>query len=305
MGAPHDRAAATSAAETDASTDGSLRARFDANHRRELRSLARDAAILARRALVPERARLTPSFIILGAQKSGTTALFRYLAQHPKVVAPIRKEVHYFSANYAKGRAWYLAHFPRDRGDGATSGEGSPYYLYHPHCAERIRESFPDARLLVLLRNPIDRAMSQHGHERRQGGERRSMRDAFAQERARVEPEERRLLAEPYADSRVHRRESFLSRGIYAPQLARYFEHFPREQLLVQRYERFFAEPERHFAEVLEHLGLPHVDVAFDRIGGGDGRDRRDVDRDALAAFFQPHNEALSDLLGEDFTDWR
>lgn len=304
MSAPSDDKSATPAPAAASSPASDLRATFDANYRRELRSLARDAYVAARRATVREPQRLAPSFLILGAQKSGTTALYRYLVQHPRIVASIRKEVHFFDSNYHKGRAWYAAHFPRDPRDGTISGEGSPYYLFHPHCAARIYQSFPDAKLLVLLRNPIDRAMSHHGHERRQGGERRSMQEAFDQELERVPAEEQRLLADPRADSRIHRRESYLSRGIYAPQLARYFERFPREQILVQRYERFFAEPEAHFARVLDHIGVDAFDVSFERIGGGDGRDRKDVDRAALAAFFRPYNQALTELLGEDFTDW-
>ncbi|HJK95666.1 MAG TPA: sulfotransferase [Polyangiaceae bacterium LLY-WYZ-14_1] len=280
---------------------------FDARLRRELRAAARDVYLVPRRVAARRGERMRPTFLILGAQKAGTTSLFRYLAQHPRVVEPIVKEVHFFDASFHKGLDWYLAHFPRDPADGRTiTGEGSPYYLYHPHCADRIAETFPEARLLVLLRNPIDRAVSHHGHERRQGGERRPMQQAFDEERARVPGAEATLAAHPRRDSRAHRRESYLSRGIYAPQLERYLARFPREQLLVQRYDRFFAEPGPHFARVLEHLGLGPVEVPFERHGGGDRRPSdQGFDRAALAAFFRPHNERLSELLGEDFTDWQ
>jgi len=280
------------------------RAFFDARLRRELRAAARDLYLAPRRAAARRGERLRPRFLILGAQKAGTTSLFRYLAQHPRVVEPVVKEIHFFDSSWHKGLDWYLAHFPRDPADGTVSGEGSPYYLFHPHCADRIHRAFPDARLVALLRNPIDRAVSHHGHERRQGGERRPMEQAFAEEREAMPAEEARLLADPRADSRIHRRGSYLSRGIYAPQLARYLERFPREQLLVLRYDRFFADPAAHFPRVLDHLGLEPSDVPFARHGAGDGKRVGDLDRDALAAFFRPHNEALSELLGEDFTDW-
>src|SRR5437763_1646364 len=120
--------------------------------------------------------RLLPDFIILGAQRAGTTSLYEYIVDHPQVGAASKKEVHFFDRHYTEGVNWYRAHFPpavrRQRFENRTgkrflTGEASPYYLAHPMVPERIAAVAPDARFLILLRNPIDRALSHYYHNRR------------------------------------------------------------------------------------------------------------------------------------------
>ena len=111
--------------------------------------------------------RLLPDFLILGAQRCGTTSLYNYLAQHPSVgPLVLEKGAHYFSTNYDKSLAWYRSHFPmkwraaaeRRHGRPFVTGEGSPYYLFHPLAAQRVAKTLPHVKLLVMLRDPVERA---------------------------------------------------------------------------------------------------------------------------------------------------
>src|SRR6187397_1377370 len=118
--------------------------------------------------------RALPDFLILGAQKAGTTALYSYLRRHPAIVGPSWKEVSFFDRHYARGEAWYRGNFPtrlrhalaeRRAHARAIAGEASPSYVFHPSAPERVAALVPDARLIALVRNPIDRALSHYHHE--------------------------------------------------------------------------------------------------------------------------------------------
>src|SRR5438552_2173012 len=97
-----------------------------------------------------------PQFIIIGAQRCGTTSLYNYLIKHADVMPAATKEIHFFDLNYRKGIDWYYSQFP-DHYHGRITGEASPYYLFHPHVAGRIKAALPGVKLIVLLRNPTDR----------------------------------------------------------------------------------------------------------------------------------------------------
>jgi len=118
----------------------------------------------------------------VGAQKAGTSSLYSYMVQHPQVLPAARKEIHYFDRHYDKGLRWYRRHFPlRARlSSERLSGEASPYYLFHPHAPRRIAETLPDARILMLLRNPANRAISHYFHEARVGREKLPLRGNYS-----------------------------------------------------------------------------------------------------------------------------
>ena len=105
--------------------------------------------------------RSKPDFIIIGVQKGGTTSLFNYLSQHPQISLSRVKEVHYFDVGYQFGVEWYQQFFPleKDR-HGKLVGEASPYYIFHPLAAQRIKQDLPSIKIIILLRNPIVRAYS-------------------------------------------------------------------------------------------------------------------------------------------------
>ena len=223
--------------------------------------------------------RALPDAVILGAQKSGTSSLHNYLVQHPGVIEPLRKEVHYFDVAYERGEAWYRAHFG-PLGDPGLNLDSSPYYLFHPAVPQRLHDLLPDAKLIVLLRDPVRRAYSHYWHERDKKRETLGFEDAIAAEPERLGDAHQQLAAGTLQRSHAHQHFSYLARGRYAEQLERWFTLFPREQFLVLRFEDLAREPlariepdARLPRPAAGHRGEPrgaqHAPVPA--AGGGDG----------------------------------
>ena len=131
------------------------------------------------------RWRPLPDFLVLGAQKAGTTALYAYLRWHPGITGPSWKEVSFFDRHWWRGPAWYRGQFPLRSGTRLV-GEASPSYLFHPLAPERVRALVPDARLVALVRDPVARAYSHYQHEVALGREPLSFEDALAAEPERT-----------------------------------------------------------------------------------------------------------------------
>ena len=242
--------------------------------------------------------RALPDVVILGAQKSGTSSLHQYLTQHRGVIAPLRKEVHYFDLNFGRGEAWYRAHFGRV-GEPGLNIDSSPYYLFHPAVPRRLAGLLPEARLLVLLRDPVRRASSHYWHERHRGREPLGFEEALRAEPGRIDAAHAQLAAGAIERSRAHQEYSYLARGRYAEQLERWFEHFPRDRVHVVRFESLAKEPLATVNEVCAFLGLPALASAT-----LEARNARryppvaSATAEALRAYFDPHNRRLEAMLG-------
>jgi hypothetical protein len=240
-----------------------------------------------------------PDFLILGAQKAGTTALYAYLRWHPQITGPSFKEVSFFDRHYANGERWYRAHLPiRRRG---IVGEASPSYLFHPLAPQRVAAMLPRARLVALLRNPVERAFSHYQHEVALGREQLSFEDAVAREDERMEGELERMLADPRYFSHAWWNYTYVARGLYAEQLERWFAAFPREQLLVLLTDDLAADTAGAYREVLQFLGVdPHGLESYPRIFERDYGEMSPDTRARLEAKFAEPNRRLAELLGRD-----
>jgi hypothetical protein len=205
-----------------------------------------------------------PHFLLIGAQKAGTTSLYQAIAQHPQVVHALGKGVHYFDEHAHRSTTWYRSNFPvlrdgkrRRGGEHKLTGEASPEYLPHPLAPGRVAALMPDVRLLVVLRDPVDRAISHYHHSRAIGLEPLGLEEALSAEPERLAGELERLRADPHADSVALRHHSYIARGRYAEQLTRWLDVFADEQLLVLRFEDLVERPEAVLRAVFGHLGLP------------------------------------------------
>jgi hypothetical protein len=229
-----------------------------------------------------------PDFVILGAQRAGTTTLYAALAEHPQVRPALVKEIHFFDRNYARGLPWYRAHFSRGA-PGTIAGEATPYYLFHPDVPERVAGALPAARFVVLLRDPVARAWSHYHHERSRGREPLTFQEA-------VDTEEERLGR----DAVSHQRFSYLARGRYAEQLERWFAAVPRERFLVIASETLFGSPDETYAKVVSFLGLPPLALGhLPREGTGSYAPLDRAIEERLRLYFAPHDERLRRLLGK------
>jgi len=267
-------------------------------------ALLRRAQMLPRILTAPLRA--SPDFLIIGAQKGGTTSLYSILSQHPQVDEAWKKEIHYFDLRYRRGWPWYRAHFPAraalQRGGRRWSGEATPYYLFHPHVPRRVREDLPDIKLIALLRDPVARAYSHYNHLVRLGHEPLSFEEAVRREGERLGDAMSTLERDEWAYSAELRNYSYLARGRYADQLERWWAAFPREQLLVLKSEDFYQRPQEIFPKVLDFIGLPRWSPGtFREYNAGSYDQMTPALERWLRDHFEPHNQRLYSLLGEDW----
>lgn len=246
--------------------------------------------------------RVLPDFLILGAKKCGTTALYSYLIEHPAITSALRKEVHFFDGRYGYGPLWYRSFFPThaSRWRGRLTGEATPDYLYHTFTAERIHSILPDVRLIALLRNPIDRAYSFYNHNLRAGLESLSFEEAIAAEPGRLEQDSPHPASNGFGFARNNF--SYLARGRYVDQLKVWLEHFPPDQLLLLATEELHTDSEGTLRKTLDFLGLPYAaPAAFRRMNAAPYPAMNPATRAELSIRMQPDNERLYELVGRDF----
>jgi Sulfotransferase domain len=248
-----------------------------------------------------------PDFVIIGAQKGGTTSLYHLLTQHPLVEPCAKKELHFFDIVFGQESVeWYKRCFPTPSwqdGQRTITGEATPYYLFHPRVPERVAQVIPQARFIALLRNPVDRAYSHHRQEVTKGNEILGFEEAIEAEKARLGGERAEMLQVERYFSVDHQRYSYLSRGIYVDQLLRWSEFFSEKQILVLKSEDFFERPKESLKLVLDFLGLPEWEPAAWEVRRK-GEYERQMDpstRRRLEEYFEPHNKRLYEFLGKDF----
>lgn len=251
--------------------------------------------------------RMTPEVVVVGAQRCGTTTLFRLLSEHPALLRPtLSKGTGYFDDHYDRGPRWYRSHFPLRRpGARLRTFEVSGFYLPHPLAARRIARDLPGVQVVVLVRDPVERARSAHEHERARGFEDLPLDVAVRAEGERTAGEVRRLQEDPGYRSAELRHHAYVQRGEYAHQIRRFTGELGAERVHVVDADRFFADPVREYVHLQESLGLPVV--VPDRVEVANARQVRPVPdelRRSLHAHFAPHDADLEALLGET-PSWR
>lgn len=258
--------------------------------------------------------RILPSFIIIGAQRCGTTSLYDYLSHHPQIIPSPVKELFYFDDYYTRPIEWYKSFFPtkkeqekleRDLVASVITGEASPSYFFHPYAAKRIKETLPDVKLILVLRDPIERAYSHYNHIKRLNREPLSFEEAIEKEEQRITPDIEKLAKDEFYKADQRRDYSYLTRGYYAKQLKEWFKHFPKEQLLIVQSEEFYKNTPRVYNEIVEYLGLNSYTLpTFEAKNALKYAKMAPETKEKLKAYFAPKNEELYELLGKRF-DWQ
>jgi len=265
--------------------------------------------------------RMLPHFIIFGVARCGTTSLYNYLTQHPKVAAATAKEVSFFDYHFHQGRSWYTQHFPlrihHYYDKQLVTGEATPSYMHHPLVPGRIKEWLPTVKLILLLRNPVDRAYSHYCQIVNTGREtlpfdiavrlQLAERDFFMQEQV--------LTNEKYF-RRVYYPDAYISKSVYIENIKRWFNTFPQAQILVVKNEELATQPEIVFQTVLQFLELPtwhlkeyktyNYHGAHFSKGGQSTTTTAKYEtmtvamREQLVEYFKPFNQQLYEFLGRD-----
>lgn len=247
-----------------------------------------------------------PDFIIMGAQKAGTTSLYGYLKASPNIMMSNIKEVHFFNENYIKGINWYKLHFPffwerkfvgKKR---ILCGEATPDYLFHPLVPYRINKLLPNIKLIILLRNPVDRAISHYYHEVRRGRENRSFEQAIKEESIIFNNEIKTICnTNEHHSSKKLSQKSYLSKGLYFQQIERVFQYFNKDDVFIAFSEHFYAETERLVNEVLNFLELPDMkSTRYPIWNKGENKESINSEtRDSLNKYFIEPNKKLEQLI--------
>lgn len=272
-----------------------------------------------------------PDFVIVGAMKAGTTSLAAWLRAHPQVFVPGEKELHFFDTFWDRGVDWYRSLFA-GAPDGAVVGEATPNYMVVDHWVDRMASVLPDARLIAVLRHPVDRAWSHYRHSVTRGDEQRPFARAIEDERA--------------GDTDHWTNKGTLARGRYLEQLRGLMRHYDRARIHVGLFDELKEQPATFFASVCRFLGVDEVvpsvvgevfdpydtDPAIQRLAQPSERPapawkrgaakvlaplrrRERVDegpeermttevRSALIEYFRPYNEELARWLGRDLSRW-
>ncbi|WP_370618056.1 sulfotransferase family protein [Mumia sp. Pv 4-285] len=274
---------------------------------------ARSASAVAGR--MTSSVRMTPQFLVVGAQRCGTTSLYKTLVQHPDVMpAGLHKGIHYFDTAYGKGWSWYRGHFPttyaarrkeRRTGTPPITGEASPYYMFHPLAPARIAQDLPEARVIVMLRDPVERAYSAYTHERARGFEPETFEKALALESQRLAGVELAFERDPLHHSLAHQHNAYVARGQYVDQLEALEKALGRDRMLVVDSDDLFADFAPQFREVTEFLGLnAWLPESFQQ---RNARPRRGLEgelRERLEAHFEPYDRRLAQWWGRT-PSWR
>jgi len=256
--------------------------------------------------------RCLPDFIIIGAQKSGTTSLYDLVSKHPGVIPPRHKELHYFSTSkYGWGTRWYRLNFPTKLEKGilkkklhhqVITGEATPNYILHPNTKKRIKNLIPKAKIIVILRNPVDRAYSHYNHNVRRKLENLSFEEAIQEKR--FEGEEDKIYDDKFYEASNYNMYSYLLRGRYAEQLEDWFKIFKKDQILVVSFEEFIKIPNKVLNEIFEFLELPRYEQKnISKLNIGEYHSMDPQTRKFLIEYYKPDKEKLYKLLNRKF-DW-
>ncbi len=256
-----------------------------------------------------------PDFLVIGAQKCGTTTLYHHLTQHPHVGRAATKELHYFDNYFDKSVEWYRRCFPPPKwtdGRRTITGEATPKYLNHPAVPERAAAVVPRAKLIALLRNPVDRTYSSFHHSARNGRrEDMGFEEAVEASLGFAEAEKTQPFGEE-DDAPVRKHDlldinGLIKRSIYVDQLQRWSRFFSDEQMLVLKSEDFFERTSETLGRVLDFLGLPDWEPETEsetsrvRNKGTYKQGMAPATRRRLEEYFEPHNQRLYEYLGVDF----
>jgi hypothetical protein len=187
---------------------------------------------------------IRPNFLGIGVAKAGTTSLFHYLNAHPHIKMAKAKEVHYFDINFSNGPGWYGKQFPKYDPKFYKFGEISPSYIFYPGALERIRDFDPNTKLILLLRNPVQRALSHFWMEKKRNKESLTPIQAMKQEEQRV----------PKVPPRIYRY-NYKARGLYKQQLDKLFSLFDPKQVFIAQIEHF---NQAKYDKLCEFLGVEH-----------------------------------------------
>jgi len=261
------------------------------------------------------RLRQLPDFIIIGAGRAGTTALYSYLIQHPLIAAALTDnnesvaDLHFFEYIISNNIQWYRSHFPilfsksNKHKNSFITGEYTSTYMYHPDVPKRIFNLLPKIKLIVILRNPIDKAYSTYQQQFRFGEYTTSFEDTINAEFRRID-----LNKDfPELNSNNYDFENFVAQniirhGVYADYLETWLKIFDRKQILILNSDDLKKSTKETLRRVFNFLNVSNYDIKdTSQVNVGKYPTINKITRKKLIEFFKPHNQRLNKLLDTEF----
>ncbi len=252
-----------------------------------------------------------PTFLIIGAAKCGTSSLYDYLMQHPCVGNSLTKQIHFFDRYYDRQISWYKVCFPfvwekfmikKIKHKNFASGEATPHYMTHPLAAKRAHEVVPDVKIIVMLRNPVDRAYSHYQMEKEHKNEELTFEEAIEKEPERIKGEIEEMLNNENNSGRNYPHRAYIKSGEYLEQIKRWREFYPKENFMFIKSEESNKNPSLVYNNVLKFLGLPPFELKkYEKIRKRKYEKMKPETRKKLIEHFCPHNKKLYDYLKIDF----
>ncbi len=239
-------------------------------------------------------------FIVVGAQKSGTSSLDKYLRDHPQINMPRWKELHYFNHDRAfkNNSQPNLRGFYHIKNRFKMYGEVTPSYLYWDTAIKRIKEHNPNAKIIAILREPVSRAYSHWNMQVARDAEARSFRECIETEIEQIQN----------GTIKIERNSSYVHRGMYGEQIKRVYEHFPMNQVLFIKYDNFLSQQHETLDQIFSFLKVKKVNSIpeFSKLNSiAYPSSIAQKDKELLKAFFQPTISEVEDLLSWNCNDWR
>jgi len=253
--------------------------------------------------------RAFPNVFLIGVQKCGTTSLQKYLSEHPSIIAPYRKEMKYFDLFNFKPMRWYLAHFPMEKqlAGGKITLDATPDYIFYANTASQIKSNMPDARFLVILRDPVDRAFSHYLYSKRRGYEDLSFMDALEKEDTRIAQERDIIRKNGRGIAWRYRENSYKGRGLYFKQLNHWFRVFSKDQFLIIDSDKLKNDRQKTFLEIVSFLKVTPYQLKdskeYNKAPGVDVHMGK-TEEFYLREFYREENKRLFELLGRKF-NWK
>jgi hypothetical protein len=209
---------------------------------------------------------MMPTYLILGAAKAGTTSLHWYLSQHPEIFMSVPKEPAFFRLEYERGTAYYEAQYFKGWSGEKEVGEAAQRNLFLPYVPKRIAETLPDAKLIVMVRNPVERAFSHYCYDYQRGAYEMSFEEAIKKDLNRLDVGPFFNKPDEYAHAidkhmRISEYPTVLDSSYYYEQIERYLQFYNRERMLIILFEDFISNTQESIDEVLNFLEVPSMPI--------------------------------------------
>lgn len=242
--------------------------------------------------------RTLPDFILIGTMRSGTTSFYEYMLRHPQIKPALIKEINFFTKFYNRGTYWYRYLFPIKRE--FLAGEASINYIWYPHAPRRIKALIPKVKLMVLVRNPVDRAYSHYQKMVRNSREKLSFEEALDMEEKRLKGEMSKMEKDESYYSLKYHWYSYIAKGKYIDQIELWKKYFPAEQIMVINSDDLKKDVHTTMNSVFEFLGISKFeDPSFKNYHIQNYAEMDSKTREELTELFRPYNKRLEKHLGK------